>query len=352
MLNKIPKKKSIKSRESKTVFKESTGMTSESDSDFENSSESENEWHVKQKTSKRPQSSSDAETDEIGDEEICELTEIMPPRKRRCYKSRPPKAMEPESENDGPPELTHETPWTEAELSLLTDVLDEMRRKGEYLGIYGVNERQASIIHKKLYTKSERQIKTVVLTALQEYRDNDVSTSAIELWDDLFEAIIPDDVGKQQCEDYASIFKDKAAEIDFLRRRNNSGGVDFGQIYRYLSECSKPSSRTNDLPPLSLDSSKCLGEILSELSEETDGVLNKELEGELNSRYCAILMNRKSMKSLDGHRKIFTENNPEFDQFNPLALNLERWKKYMNADDEVQPISSTSIDKCLPSTSS
>ena len=50
--------------------------------------------------------------------------------------------------------------WNDVEINHLTDALESMRKKGHTLGLYGLNDQQATWIHKQhLPTKSIRQIK-------------------------------------------------------------------------------------------------------------------------------------------------------------------------------------------------
>ena len=54
--------------------------------------------------------------------------------------------------------------WNDVEINHLTDALESMRKKGHTLGLYGLNDQQATWIHKQhLPTKSIRQIKRLNL---------------------------------------------------------------------------------------------------------------------------------------------------------------------------------------------
>ena len=54
--------------------------------------------------------------------------------------------------------------WNDVEINHLTDALESMRKKGHTLGLYGLNDQQATWIHKQhLPTKSIRQIKRFIL---------------------------------------------------------------------------------------------------------------------------------------------------------------------------------------------
>ena len=50
--------------------------------------------------------------------------------------------------------------WNDVEINQLTDALESMRKKGHTLGLYGLNDQQATWIFKQhVPTKSIRQIK-------------------------------------------------------------------------------------------------------------------------------------------------------------------------------------------------
>ena len=63
--------------------------------------------------------------------------------------------------------------WNDVEINHLTDALESMRKKGHTLGLYGLNDQQATWIHKQhLPTKSIRQIKrflTMLITLFYWY---------------------------------------------------------------------------------------------------------------------------------------------------------------------------------------
>lgn len=80
-----------------------------------------------------------------------------------------------------------ESEWTDVELTGLISGLDDIRKKGGYLGLYGLNEKQASLIHKKYVpTKSLRQIKTAVFASVNEHTLT-THRLPIDAWNELFE---------------------------------------------------------------------------------------------------------------------------------------------------------------------
>ena len=79
------------------------------------------------------------------------------PRKRPIVQSDEDES-EPEAACATEKEMNDE--WNDVEINQLTEALESMRKKGHTLGIYGLNEQQATWIHKQhLPTKSIRQIK-------------------------------------------------------------------------------------------------------------------------------------------------------------------------------------------------
>ena len=72
------------------------------------------------------------------------------------------------------------------ELTNLTAGLDSIRKKGSSLGLYGLNESQASLVQSKFVpTKSLRQIKTAVFAAVNEHT---LTTNRLPMdaWNELF----------------------------------------------------------------------------------------------------------------------------------------------------------------------
>jgi len=263
------------------------------------------------------------------------------------------------SETLGQP-MEHETSWTEAELSILTDILDSMRAKAEHLGIYGLSERQVIKIQRHLSTKSVRQIKAAVSSTLLQLKENEEITdpekhSPSFLWNELFQSVFNYDnemkvIREKQQGAFEGFFKDKAEEVGFEEMRNREtklakkereergvpkqAEVDFPEIYRHLAAMASGKKKT--LPTLNIASSAILVELLEEIEKETEDVVTTDLQNELNQCYQATLTNRRVVPFLDNKRRVYSVRNRQFDEFNPLALNLPSWKERLctNGDNE------------------
>ncbi|CBY36866.1 unnamed protein product [Oikopleura dioica] len=396
------------------VYKEATGLTSEEDSEF--SSESEGEWDERttdsqgnKRTGKRQSriesasesdsnpdpenSSTENETDEEAAGPSGSNAKSIR-RKKTTFRKRPAKQnrfgapkrilmdsgfnprFEPGrieqakmnfSETLGQP-MENETSWTEAELSILTDVLDSMRAKAEHLGIYGLSERQVLKIQRQLSTKSVRQIKAAVSSTLLQIKENEEITdpekhSPAFLWNELFQSVFNYDnemkviLAKQQ-DAFQNFFKDKAEEVEFEDMRNREiklakedreelgvpkqAEVDFPEIYRYLATMS--SGKKKFLPTLNIASSAILVELLDEIEKETEDVVTTSLQNELNQCYQATLTNRRVVPFLDNKRRVYSARNRQFDEFNPLALNLPSWKERLCANGDNESVHDFSME--------
>lgn len=100
--------------------------------------------------------------------------------------------------------------------------------------------------------------------------------------------------------------------------------VDLSKIYKYLSEV-----LMQDLNTTKLDRTNtiCLLNSLENIEKQARLISCKDLDDEMNKRYSALLINRRSVKSAQKEREHYTEENPNFDPNNPLALDLKKWKK-------------------------
>ena len=86
----------------------------------------------------------------------------------------------------------------------------------------------------------------------------------------------------------------------------------------------------DDKPQLTDADVICLLNALENIEKQATILTSKELTDLLNSRYAALLGNRKKMTTLREERAQFTAENGNFDANNPLALNLIEWKKKFN----------------------
>ena len=87
-----------------------------------------------------------------------------------------------------------------------------------------------------------------------------------------------------------------------------------------------------DKPQLTDTDVICLLNALENIEKQATILTSKELTDLLNSRYAALLGNRKKMTSLREERALFTAENGNFDANNPLALNLIEWKAKFNEE--------------------
>ena len=125
------------------------------------------------KQARKISSSSSSSATEATEDDIIKSIETIvearkaPKRRKLVKKATPKKRQIVESEEDeSEPEAALATSremndeWNDVEVNQLAEALESMRKKGHTLGIYGLNEQQATWIHKQhLPTKSIRQIK-------------------------------------------------------------------------------------------------------------------------------------------------------------------------------------------------
>lgn len=85
----------------------------------------------------------------------------MTKKVRRVLESDDEEAEQEEDDDDDEEEVTLTSEeWNDVEINQLTDALESMRKKGHTLGLYGLNDQQATWIYKQhVPTKSIRQIK-------------------------------------------------------------------------------------------------------------------------------------------------------------------------------------------------
>ena len=85
----------------------------------------------------------------------------MTKKVRRVLESDDEEAEQEEDDDDEEEEVTLTSEeWNDVEINQLTDALESMRKKGHTLGLYGLNDQQATWIYKQhVPTKSIRQIK-------------------------------------------------------------------------------------------------------------------------------------------------------------------------------------------------
>ena len=97
--------------------------------------------------------------------------------------------------------------------------LDELRKKGSLLGIYGLNEKQTAFLQREYVpTKSQGQIKTAVLAGVSEH----IITShrvPIDVWNDLFQTLYPEEALEKTNEALANFLIDEANKHTVERRK-------------------------------------------------------------------------------------------------------------------------------------
>jgi len=216
--------------------------------------------------------------------------------------------------------------------------LDELRKKGSLLGIYGLNEKQTAFLQREYVpTKSQGQIKTAVLAGVSEH----IITShrvPIDVWNDLFQTLYPEEALEKTNEALANFLIDEANKHTVERRktereRRASGQqcpdeVNFAEIYSYLASIVK---NQEDQPPMSSQSATCLLNAVENIEKQAEIVMNAELEEELTERYATLIGNTKIVpEKLRRRTKDYSVTENVFDVNNPLALDLSKWNAHFN----------------------
>jgi len=222
-----------------------------------------------------------------------------------------------------------ETEWQDVEIQQLTNGLEYVRKAGGSLGLYGLSDQQANVIHKKFIpSKTIKQIKSVVFANINEHVLT-TTDNPLEAWDELFQFLYTEEGHRQSRETLNAFLVDRSNHHRLEKSLSPEKGrersqVDLSKIYKYLSEV-----LMQDLNVTKLDRTNtiCLLNSLENIEKQARLISCKELDDEMNKRYSALLINRKSVKSAQKEREHYTEENPNFDPNNPLALDLKKWKK-------------------------
>jgi len=222
-----------------------------------------------------------------------------------------------------------ETEWQDVEIQQLTEGLEYVRRMGGSLGLYGLSDQQANVIHKKFIpSKTIKQIKSVVFANINEHVLT-TTDNPLDQWDELFQFLYTEEGHRQSRATLNAFLIDRSNHHRHLNSLSPEKGrerskVDLSKIYKYLSEV-----LMQDLNVTKLDRTNtiCLLNSLENIEKQARLISCKELDDEMNKRYSALLINRRSVKSAQKEREHFTEENPNFDPNNPLALDLRKWKK-------------------------
>lgn len=222
-----------------------------------------------------------------------------------------------------------ETEWQDVEIKQLTNGLEYVRKHGGSLGLYGLSDQQANVIQRKFIpSKTIKQIKSVVFANVNEHVLT-TTDNPLDAWDELFQFLYTEAGHRQSRETLHSFLVDRSNHHRHLNSLSPKKGrqrsqVDLSKIYKYLSEV---LMQDPNITKLDRTNTICLLNSLENIEKQARLISCKELDDEMNKRYSALLINRRSVKNAQKEREHFTEENPHFDSNNPLALDLKKWKK-------------------------